>query len=1343
MQILFSQFIGLRIVGLIFSINISVFQVFIKTLLENNWKIIFTTREMYLNDLTFELQNSHQISFNLINIPILTEDELSKIAQENNFNLPMNEKLKELLAIPFYLSEYLASYASNEISLKDFKAGLWNRQIMNSSYQKSNMHLRREAVFCNIIEKKADENNFFIHVDNPDNEALSTLCEYEIIKYDKTRRAYFITHDIYEEWGLEKFIDYKYATKTSYEGFMASIGSSLPIRRAFRNWLSDKLYESEDDIKELINSLIANDDLESYWKDEVLVSVLLSDYSEKFFELFKEKLLEHNQAFLLRVIFMLRIACKSLDYELLKTLFIDKSDWMQWKYLLTVPKGKGWESTIKFIFENLRQINPKNTKHVLNLLDDWVSKNKNGVSTQYSGKICLHYYENSKPYGEERKQLIKNILNSASEIKEELGQIIDNIISGKEEDKYYGISDILLETPLEAAETIRLFPDKIFDLAKKEWLYKAPEEEGMFGGLHSTIGVEGYFGLSGRMFSYSPASAFQTPILILLNSDAFHKTLDFIISFVNETTEAYVNSSLTQYNDIKRVNLKIGDKVIEQYASERLWFTYRGSYVATDLLESIHMALERVLLDIAKNYENKIIEPILVKLLSKTNSASISAVIASVVTAYPDKLYNVAKILFNAKEFFKLDLHRKAKDETPLEMFGLTTNPMYRDERVESNRLEHRKLSLENIALHYQIFEKENDLVDIETKRKELCEIWDGFYAQMLPTEEQTEDDVSLRFMLARTDYRNLEVASIQEDKEKKQTLVAFQSKVDQELDEIRRLQQEDRAEDMKHINSGLSLWAEKKFRNENVSDNQYDENPNLAFLEMKEIIEKKDKTENFQIFYHALPSYISTVLIRDYSEQLPQDQKEFCKNIMLEFASMPLYQNYYFQHSDGTEPAVKCLSSLIKIFPEEKQNIKLLIVQLLFKHDKTYHYAVSCVLNLWNIDFELAQNIWLAYLKFKPKYDELAKEIRRLSYKNEEDKIKKLYEEFHKELCEFDYDNLAYNAIIKIERNHPQESGSAISKSLTQRIYLFFRFFTTSKMMKNDNTSSNEGLFYHKQEDDSEIENTPLKTLSAAFQMLPNGSIFQEHRDFCLNAFPAFADIICSEDRKNRHNFYTEISEFSRKFAYYILKLPKDEIEFHLKSLLEKFNSNENFASLLTGIAVAQDVLQEYDNFWHIWLLFYEKIKNIANNDKKGYRDKEIITNYLLAADIMCINEAKDWHSLKQENVKFYYDIAKDMGQSELTLHALAKVFNYIAYNYLDDGFEIISYCMENYDYSDKEIEDNTIYYLEQIIRRFILLNRQRIKTGTELKGKVIKILDFLIEQASVFAYMLRENIL
>jgi hypothetical protein len=53
--------------------------------------------------------------------------------------------------------------------------------------------------------------------------------------------GYFITHDIYEEWALEKIIEIEFVRKPSVQTFFDGIGESLPIRRSFRKWVSENL----------------------------------------------------------------------------------------------------------------------------------------------------------------------------------------------------------------------------------------------------------------------------------------------------------------------------------------------------------------------------------------------------------------------------------------------------------------------------------------------------------------------------------------------------------------------------------------------------------------------------------------------------------------------------------------------------------------------------------------------------------------------------------------------------------------------------------------------------------------------------------------------------------------------------------------------------------------------------------------------------------------------------------------------------------------------------------------------------------------------------------------------
>src|SRR5260370_42670742 len=90
------------------------FQEFLSVLLKSRWKIIFTTRYSYLDDLKFELIEVYRLSFLLINIEKLDLEELVEYSVKHTFRLPDNDRLLDLLRNPFYLNEYLQNYESIE-----------------------------------------------------------------------------------------------------------------------------------------------------------------------------------------------------------------------------------------------------------------------------------------------------------------------------------------------------------------------------------------------------------------------------------------------------------------------------------------------------------------------------------------------------------------------------------------------------------------------------------------------------------------------------------------------------------------------------------------------------------------------------------------------------------------------------------------------------------------------------------------------------------------------------------------------------------------------------------------------------------------------------------------------------------------------------------------------------------------------------------------------------------------------------------------------------------------------------------------------------------------------------
>jgi hypothetical protein len=395
--------------------NTDPFKEFLVTLIKDKWQIIFTTRINFLEALNCDFIEIYKITPGNFDIQNLEQTELMAIARTHAFRLPEDAKLLELIKNPFYLNEYLRFYIGDNIDYVNFKEKLWRKLIVKSNPA-------REQCFLATAFQRSNEGQFFV---KPvfDIHILNALVEDGIFGYETA--GYFITHDIYEEWALEKKIAADHLRKTNNKEFFKWIGESLPIRRSFRNWVSERLLLEAESITYFLEELIQDDDIANFWKDELWISILFSDHSAAFFERFKENLLNNDQALLRRLTFLLRLACKEVDYDFFKQLGVADLNLLAMRYILTKPKGLGWQNAIRFIHDNLNRIGVKNIHFVLPVIHEWKEKVKKGETTRLSGLIALKYYQwNIKDVylsrGDSKEKLIKIILHGAAEIKNEI-----------------------------------------------------------------------------------------------------------------------------------------------------------------------------------------------------------------------------------------------------------------------------------------------------------------------------------------------------------------------------------------------------------------------------------------------------------------------------------------------------------------------------------------------------------------------------------------------------------------------------------------------------------------------------------------------------------------------------------------------------------------------------------------------------------------------------------------------------------------------------------------------------------------------------------------------------------
>lgn len=1317
-----------------------VFQEFLSTLRKNGWKMTFTTRLGYLDDLKYAFIQVYNVAFEPLNVPNLTEDELSALSERHKFAIPKNERLRGLLRNPFHLDEYLRIKPKGavDISYADFKDAIWKARIAKSSYRKNNAHRRREECFLSIARERAASGRFFVTVEDS-NEALQQLESDEIIKFDTNHGGHFVTHDIYEEWALDKIIERAFHASTDHEVFYQAIGSSLAIRRAFRSWISEKLAANDAEAIKLIDATVNGEHIERHWKDEVIVAVLLSEHARTFVDQFEEELLKvpekvveqgvsskYVQSFLVhykyedrllhKMLFLLRIACKEIDQNFLRMLGVSEDGAIALSTFITKPKGPGWHHVIEFINEHKEGLGLMYMHVILPALDDWTRCAKTGETTKAAGQIALFYYneltkdDGHLPYGsrdETKERLIRTILNASGEIHEELRAIFDEVVTKKDTShrgRYYELVSAALSDITESGIIAQNLPDEVMALANLFWFYTPPKKDGWFSDYRNDI--EQYFDLASNHHDYYPASAFQTPTFRLLQV-APQKAVDFILAFTNKSVEYFAKSEFAEH-EVHEVEVFMDDsgEPLKQYASGRLWALYRGGQAAPTLLESMHMALEKWLLMHAKTASPEVIESWCLYLLKNSRSVSITALVISVVLAEPSKLFNVARILFRTKDFFFYDTGRMQLDMTIRSIYAMSHDPggIFTDERLKTCEDKHRRSSLEQLAFNYQLFREEDEDEEVAKQRQEaVWKILDDHYAQLPKKSKETENVKTWRLYLARMDRRKMNITT--EDKDGK-VLFNFNPEIDPELKKYSEDSLTKSSEAMKY--TPLKLWARYRFeRNEAEYKKyaQYEDDHKRVIADVQTVLDglKNDASEEktFSLFYHSVPPDASVVLLRDFYDRLNADERGLCKAIILDYASMPFKDGYKYQFSDGVDAAINTLPLLLKSFPEEAKKVKETLLFALFDSypvgmsQRFSDYAVSAIVrNLWKEHPVDADSLFLGYVLLKPKFDKVQDEVR------EENRKKNTY-------------NFSNSTVLE----------RFVSKYEAE----------IAKVVANNVAYSDLPSF----------SNVHANTLVTAFQLIPLKTTDESHKTFVREISKLLAKRMSERDDDEERFDYVLRHRFLEKLASFVLTSAKEEIEGYVSPFLNGFLDFREGADFFSEFILAEDRLEQYDQFWTVWVLFYPKIVELCRAPHMRFHGSNVVHNYLLAWQYWN-KQAKEWHSLRNREKAFFTKVASDIGGHPAVLYSLSKFLNEVGSGFADDGIVWISGIIEKSpDLAEKELEVNTVYHLENLVRSYALKNRYKIRTTPQLKKKMLHILNFLLTKGSVTAYVLREDIL
>lgn len=838
------------------------------------WKIIFSTRPTHAGMWMDFCKRVLQTPPVVVEIPRLSPDELKRLAEANGFLLPSDLLIRDLLRIPFYLKEFL-SLSEDERSgnFKSFKQRLWDCRIRGND-----SGVMAANGFIAMIERRLQTGNYWIEVNSDEAEAANGLIQRGVLARDSETEWCYLTHDIYEEWALEKIISRAFSEVGDSSDLWTSLQNKPAMHRAYRSWMTDRLHLDGISVQQLVeNSLTCNP---TPWQRETLLAMLASPLAGEFLASHLSLLLENDGQLLKEVVALVRLSYREpipqIKDSVLTAMGCDPKS-AEFSFL-TKPCGRAWETLIHFLSENREDVLKVKQDENLKLFHDWCSAHPQGQTTAEAARLALeiaianigtdwktHLYERKN-----EKLLFHCLSFGAAEIKTELQSCIGRYLDDSD-GEIRGFPANYCENIIDDSLLHRHFIVTLPDLTRRILRTMFRPQPQLLASCAEF--PEGRMGLSRKgSISHRPLSAYQTPIYWLLQHD-FAKTLAFLIDWINDLASAWAKSD----NGTTTTTFTAEDgKQYKQYISDALWCANRGcgSPALPNLFVCVHMALEKYLLEFDEACSDEDEATLLVKIclciFQKAKTASFSGVLNTLVLKNPDRYYEVGSLLASSFEAIHFDFVRAQIREAQCKFLYTAFRPdevIYWKEREKTLNESFRQKSLENVIVEYQLSKSPEE----ERRRKRMETLLDGF--------AQTIDKIQLA-MVCRTDCRKMRVECKYDEKGATRLVVNTQLSPEM-VEEQRKLQ-----ETMDSINLGLGLkqWAEDTIKGKTIPANLtvYETDKQKLLTDCKTVLSASYEGEVAILLQNAKP-VIAAALLSCFREGLDDAMRAQCQQMVLQ----------------------------------------------------------------------------------------------------------------------------------------------------------------------------------------------------------------------------------------------------------------------------------------------------------------------------------------------------------------------------------------------------------------------------------------------------------------------------
>ncbi len=577
-------------------------------------------------------------------------------------------------------------------SMRAFRKRWWNNMVRGDDKNPSGTAHLREQTLVDLAMRRARQMRPFVTVEDVDPKTLHALrSDGLIVMGDEVLVA--PAHDVIEDWAVMRYVDLL-ATKNEWQAHVMAkdLGTSPAVRRGFRGWLRERLDTDSVEADRFVLAAYDDGSLSQHFREDMLISVLLSDSVRDFVSRQKDRLLEDDAQLLVRMVHLMRVACtKTPDAS---------GDQPAHQSVLSEPEGEAWPVLLHAVDENHDRLLPRHFHLLLGLLEDWARGTKSSaIPDGAAPAVCIAYRLLNllwkSHYNDLRKRVFEIIASVPKAESESFLYLVEQASSKSGWNNAFlnEFRHILTgpdglpacrdhpEAMAEFVMSLRLMPEQDLDVQEYgAWFYS----ESKFG-LRAAAKVD-----------FRHFSAFCGQFWGLLR---YHPQvgLRLVLDLVNHAGESYGSRC---EDPVQRVTISVpGHDKVEQWANDRLWLAYRGTSDVPRLLMCALMALEYWLLALCAGRHT--VESLLLKILGKSNNVMTTGVVASVCTAYPDLGGGATLALLESRYCIELDGLRKEKEgHGPAPRYAAANRQerYFDDERKISDALLHRRRDLGSLA---------------------------------------------------------------------------------------------------------------------------------------------------------------------------------------------------------------------------------------------------------------------------------------------------------------------------------------------------------------------------------------------------------------------------------------------------------------------------------------------------------------------------------------------------------------------------------------------------------------------------------------------------------------------